>query len=114
MAVTQVSRVSQCAEIHKMALGLGKILATSRQAFENSLSSMAFIGLPCPMNNTGIGSELFRYWRVYPFLSDSWQLLIAIIQPLLDHAVTESCTITASVLHGDRNLLTGSDPVQPV
>jgi len=41
-----------------MALGLGRILATSRQAFENSLSSMAFIGLPCPMNNTGIGLVL--------------------------------------------------------
>ena len=54
MAVTNVPFVSQCAEIHKMAFGVGNVRATICHPLENSLSSIPFIGLPCPINKTGI------------------------------------------------------------
>src|SRR5690554_7369274 len=59
IAVTQVPRVSQCADIHKIACGRGISLAMFRKPRTNSFSSMAFIGLPCPKNNTGILPVLF-------------------------------------------------------
>ncbi len=43
-----------------MALGFGKRAPASRQPLVKTLSSMAFIGLPCPMNNTGIGIGLSK------------------------------------------------------
>src|ERR1039458_7547333 len=54
IAVTRVPSVSQCAETQSTALGLGSDRATAAHARLNSLSSMAFIGLPCPMNRAGI------------------------------------------------------------
>src|SRR5512135_3253369 len=60
IAVSSVPRVSQCADTHRIALGVGRVLPISRHPLENSLSSMAFIGLPCPTNSTGIGSVLSR------------------------------------------------------
>src|ERR1035437_4400147 len=58
IAVTKVPFVSQCADIHKIALGVGNVFPISFHFLENSLSSIAFIGLPCPRNNTGICSIL--------------------------------------------------------
>ena len=37
-----------------MAFGFGMLLAASCQSRLNSLSSIAFIGLPCPMNKAGM------------------------------------------------------------
>src|SRR5512147_660171 len=47
-------RVSQCAETHSTDLGRGSCCASARQARWNSLSSIAFIGLPCPRNSAGM------------------------------------------------------------
>ena len=58
MAVTKVPFVSQCAETQRIALGLGIPFATFLNPVTNSFSSMAFIGLPWPRNNTGILSVL--------------------------------------------------------
>jgi len=52
--VTFVPFVCQCALTHRIAVGFGNALAAIFQARLNSLSSMAFIGEPCPTNNTGI------------------------------------------------------------
>lgn len=46
MAVNCVPRVSQWAEMHKMAAGGGKSAATRLKPATNSFSSMAFMGLP--------------------------------------------------------------------
>ena len=54
IAVTADPLVSQWAEMHKIALGLGISFEITRQLRENSLSSIAFMGLPCPRNRTGI------------------------------------------------------------
>src|SRR3954467_12260606 len=48
--------VSQCAEIERMALGFGTLFAISRHAVVHSFDSIAFIGLPCPTNRTGMRS----------------------------------------------------------
>ena len=58
MAVTSVPRVIQCAETHKIALGLGIKAACWRKPATNSFSSMAFIGLPWPKKSTGMRSVL--------------------------------------------------------
>src|SRR3546814_13032065 len=60
IAVTKVPRVSQCAETHRIAWGLGIFVATPLKLSTNSFSSIAFIGLPWPKNNTGIFSVLFK------------------------------------------------------
>ncbi|OQA12272.1 MAG: hypothetical protein BWY67_00404 [Bacteroidetes bacterium ADurb.Bin397] len=52
-AVTRVPFVSQCADTHKIALGLGNCFPIAAQLLLNSLFSMAFIGLPCPINSAG-------------------------------------------------------------
>jgi len=52
--VRGVRGVSQWAEIHRTALGLGSRCPNSSQLRWNSLCSIAFIGSPCPMNTTGI------------------------------------------------------------
>src|SRR5664280_2349186 len=54
IAVTRVPSVSQCAEMQSTALGLGSDRATAAHARLNSVFSMAFIGLPWPMNRAGI------------------------------------------------------------
>src|SRR4030065_2465499 len=64
MAVTCVPWVSQWAEMHKIAFGCGMSRAAAIQAEFNSLSSMAFIGLPCPINKTGIFSSSTAYLRM--------------------------------------------------
>jgi len=54
----QCARVTQCAEIQMMALGFGRAFPAASQARENSLSSITFIGFPCPTNKTGIFSDI--------------------------------------------------------
>lgn len=49
--------MSQCAEIDRMACGRGNCLPILRQLWLNWLSSMAFIGLPWPINITGIRGD---------------------------------------------------------
>ena len=51
-------RSSQCAETQSTALGLVISLPIFLNPATNSFSSMAFIGLPCPRNSTGIFSVL--------------------------------------------------------
>src|SRR5260221_10463263 len=53
-AVTDTPAVSQCADTQRMARGLGSRRATSPQPRRNALSSIAFIGEPCPTNSAGI------------------------------------------------------------
>src|SRR5690606_1840950 len=73
IAVTKVPLVSQWAEMHKMAFGLGISLAIFRKPSTNSFSSMAFMGLPCPKNNTGIFSvllmEAVSLFKVFNFIA---------------------------------------------
>src|SRR3989338_640586 len=52
--VTADPTLSQCAEIQIIAFGVGISSANFFQRRLNSLSSIAFIGEPCPINNTGI------------------------------------------------------------
>ena len=52
--VTRAPGVSQCADTHTIARGRGSAGPSARQASDQSLSSMAFIGEPWPMNRTGI------------------------------------------------------------
>ena len=62
IVVTLVVLVSQCADIDNIACGLGSCLPSFLQLLLNSLSSMAFIGLPWPINITGMrgdGARLF-------------------------------------------------------
>ena len=77
MAVACVPIVSQWAEMQRMALGRGSDWATSPHARLNSLSSIAFIGLPCPRNRAGIvapefgdllklaGQVTYRHWFAF-------------------------------------------------
>jgi hypothetical protein len=53
---TSVPTLSQWADTHTIARGTGRSAAAFIHALLNSLSSMAFIGLPCPMNKIGIRS----------------------------------------------------------
>ena len=50
---TCVPCVSQCAEIASIAFGLGSCVAIAFHVRTYSLSSIAFIGLPCPIKSTG-------------------------------------------------------------
>ena len=62
MAVTHVPLVSQCADTHKIAFGIGSCRAISDQLRVNMLSVMPFMGEPCPTNNAGInGVDLPSY-----------------------------------------------------
>src|SRR5690606_2253964 len=54
IAVTYVPLVSQCAEITSIAFGFSIVWDMLRKPWTNSFSSIAFIGLPWPRNNTGI------------------------------------------------------------
>src|SRR5690606_3574343 len=54
IAVTYVPLVSQCAEITSIAFGFSIVWDKLRKPWTNSFSSIAFIGLPWPRNNTGI------------------------------------------------------------
>src|SRR5208337_787819 len=54
IAVTNVPRVSQCAEMQRMACGFGSSLPIAFHPLLNLFSSMAFIGLPCPTKSRGI------------------------------------------------------------
>src|SRR5437773_3707884 len=53
-AVTRMPAVSQWAETHRTAAGLGSRRAASAQPRLNSLSWIAFIGDPCPTKRAGI------------------------------------------------------------
>ena len=54
MAVTAVPRVSQWAEMHRIALGRGMASAISRQVRVTVLVSSATVGLPWPKKTTGM------------------------------------------------------------
>jgi hypothetical protein len=50
-----------------MAVGVGSDCPSDFQCCENTLSSMAFMGLPCPINNAGMGLfwlGLFKSWAM--------------------------------------------------
>ena len=50
--------VSQWDEMHRMALGRGRRRPRSCQLRRQALSSMAFIGEPCPRKTAGIGPDM--------------------------------------------------------
>src|SRR5262249_12921113 len=54
IAVTITPRVCQWAEMHRIALGRPRAAPTRAQPRLKALSSMAFIGLPCPTKSAGI------------------------------------------------------------
>ena len=54
MLVTLVPFVSQCADTESIACGRGSVVPSACQLWLYLLSSMAFMGLPWPMNSTGI------------------------------------------------------------
>ena len=58
MPVTKTPAFCQWAETQRMAAGRGSAAAAPAQARLNSLSSMAFIGLPCPTKTTGMRPTL--------------------------------------------------------
>ena len=50
-----------------MAVGVGSDFPSDRHLAENTLSSMAFIGLPCPTNKAGMGLlwvGCFNNWAI--------------------------------------------------
>ena len=55
--VTAVPRVSQCAEMQRTAVGTGNSLPSCLHSFVQTFVSIAFIGLPWPINSTGIRSD---------------------------------------------------------
>ena len=59
MAVTNVPSTYQCAEIASTALGRRRDAPMRFHSVANSVSSIAFIGLPCPMNKAGMRSNEF-------------------------------------------------------
>src|SRR5436190_12289919 len=66
IAVTAVPSVYQCAETHRIALGLGIDSPSFRQVSVYLLRSSVFIGLPCPKNTTGILEWAFVICGVMP------------------------------------------------
>lgn len=56
-AITCDPEVTQCADTTHTASGLGSRALNPLSAFVKALSSIAFIGDPCPTNNTGIFSK---------------------------------------------------------
>src|SRR5215472_14607076 len=54
IAVTAVFGMNQCAETTRIARGRGKDSPIAFQARVYRLSSIAFIGLPCPTKTAGI------------------------------------------------------------
>ena len=73
IAVICVPVVNQWADITKTALGFGISFPNFAQVLENSLSSIPFIGEPCPMNNTGslISSSFKSLVQLYKGCSDA-------------------------------------------
>ena len=68
IAVTAVSGTYQCAEIIRIAFGLGNAPASRVQASAYRPPS-AFIGLPCPKKIAGargMNSLILRRWAVRP------------------------------------------------
>src|SRR5688572_4183993 len=57
-AETYTPCVSQCEETHRMAFGRGRRRPSACQLRRQALSSIAFIGEPCPRNTTGIGPDM--------------------------------------------------------
>ena len=70
--------VYQWAETESMARGFGSSFAIARQPSEYLLSSMAFMGEPCPTNMTGILSIIlnssFRRAKRAAKIQPSWEL----------------------------------------
>src|SRR5690606_29188305 len=66
IAVTFVPLVSQWAEMHNIAVGVAILCAIFRNPLTNSFSSIAFIGLPGPKNNTGIFSVSGKFSLALP------------------------------------------------
>src|SRR5512136_904312 len=58
LVVTLASSASQWAEMHRIAVGLGKDSPTLFHVSANRDFSIAFIGLPCPTNKTGIDFDI--------------------------------------------------------
>src|SRR5574340_1243421 len=56
VAVTAVFGTYQCAEMQRIALGLGSAAPIVVHAAVYVLWESAFIGLPCPTNNAGMGA----------------------------------------------------------
>src|SRR3546814_9565962 len=54
IAVTDEFPINQWADMERIAFGVGIIFPNARQATVYPLASRVFIGLPCPMNSTGI------------------------------------------------------------
>lgn len=54
IAVTAVAPMYQCADTTRSARGFGSLVPMSRHAFVYRFDSSVFIGLPWPMNSTGM------------------------------------------------------------
>src|SRR6185295_564237 len=70
MAVTWVPFVNQWAEIQSTALGGSSSLPIFSHVALNSLSSMPFIGEPCPINRSGVffscsSRVMLNLWRSF-------------------------------------------------
>ena len=77
--VTRVPSDRQWAEMQRIAVGRGMRRATSDHARLNSLSSIAFIGLPCPMNSTGISVDFRSTARAF---GATWGAMITMTTPI--------------------------------
>src|SRR5690606_20456659 len=53
LLVTKVPGTYQCAETESTARGTGRLSPRARKARDQRLSSIAFMGEPCPTNTTG-------------------------------------------------------------
>lgn len=79
MAVIRVPRVNQCADTTRIALGVGISLAILVQRFENSLSSIPFMGDPCPINSTGINCDWVSRPAVNVLKSDKSAIVVILM-----------------------------------
>ena len=64
--ICQFPRVNQCAEMHRISCGRSERSRISDpmvcQLRRHALSSMAFMGLPCPRNSTGMVGDGLSDW----------------------------------------------------
>jgi len=83
--VTITPFVCQCADMHRMASGRRRVAPSAVQARPKALSSIAFMGLPCPTNSAG---------SLSPRRSSPAMACLIAVNPVIPIAPSESAAIT--------------------
>jgi hypothetical protein len=90
LIVTPVPGTYQCAEIERIALGLGVCPPIRRQASVYPLLVTAFMGLPCPKKIAGIRSGTSVFLRQFNVLREPYITPIRFSMPM---------TLASLILH---------------